>query len=143
MTTHTPTLRRSLLIAGIALIAVNLRPALAGVRPLVGTIRTATGLSNTALGMLTTLPLLAFGVVSTLRPLVTRRLGIEGALAAALVLIGLGTAVRAVPPVALLYGGTILFGVGIALGHVLLPALVKRDFSEHSGPMTSLYSSVT
>ncbi len=130
------------MITGIVLVAVNLRPALAGVGPLVGAIRAATGLSNTALGLLTTLPLLAFGVVSTLTPLVTRRLGIEGALAAALVLIGLGTAVRAAPSVALLFGGTALLGVGIALGNVLLPALVKRDFPERSGPMTSLYSSV-
>jgi len=41
-----------------------------------------------------------------------------------------------------LFGGTALFGVGIALGNVLLPTLVKRDFPEKSGSMTSLYSSV-
>ena len=75
-----PALPRSLLITGIVLVAVNLRPSLAGVGPLVGDIRAATGLSNTALGLLTTLPLLAFGVVSTLTPLVTRRLGVEGAI---------------------------------------------------------------
>lgn len=132
---------QGLLIAGVVLVAVNLRPSLAGVGPLVADIRAATSLSNTALGLLTTLPLLAFGVVSPLTPRVTRRVGIEGALAAALLLIGIGTAVRAVPSVALLFGGTALLGVGIALGNVLLPALVKRDFPERSGPMTSLYSS--
>ncbi|MEP0546955.1 MAG: MFS transporter [Rhodothermales bacterium] len=135
------TLRRGLLVMGIVLIAVNLRPALAGIGPLVADIRDATGLSNTALGLLTTLPLLAFGFVSALTPLVTRRRGIEGALAVALALIGVGTVVRAVPSVALLFGGMALLGVGIALGNVLLPALVKRDFPERSGPMTSLYSS--
>jgi MFS transporter, CP family, cyanate transporter len=35
----------------------------------------------------------------------------------------------------------VLLGVGIALGNVLLPALVKREFPRHSGAMTSLYSS--
>jgi CP family cyanate transporter-like MFS transporter len=134
-------LQQGLLIAGIVLVALNLRPALASVGPLIGAIRDATGLSNVALGLLTTLPLLAFGTLSTLTPLVTQRLGIEGALAGALVLIGLGTLVRALPSVALLFGGTALLSVGIAAGNVLLPALVKRDFPEHSGALTSLYSS--
>jgi CP family cyanate transporter-like MFS transporter len=129
------------LILGIVLIGLNLRPALAGVGPLIADIRAATALSNTALGLLTTLPLLAFGVVSALTPLVTRRIGIEGALGLALLLLGVGTAVRAAPSIGLLFGGTLLLGVGIALGNVLLPALVKRDFPERSGGMTSLYSS--
>ncbi len=130
-----------LLILGIILIALNLRPALAGVGPLIADIRSATALSNTALGLLTTLPLLAFGLVSALTPLVTRRLGIEGALGLALLLLGAGTATRAAPSVGLLFGGTVLLGVGIALGNVLLPALVKRDFAGRPGGMTSLYSS--
>ncbi|WP_103030053.1 MFS transporter [Salinibacter altiplanensis] len=134
-------MQRSLLILGILLISLNLRPALASVGPLVESIRAAAGLSNTALGLLTTLPLLAFGVVSALTPLVTRRLGTEGALAAALSLIAAGALARVAPSTALLFGGTVVFGVGIALGNVLLPSLVKRDFPEHSGVMTSLYSS--
>lgn len=132
---------RALLIAGVILIALNLRPALAALGPLVADIRAATGLSNTALGLLTTLPLIAFGAVSVFTPVVTRRLGLAGALGLALVLIGGGTGIRYVPSVALLFGGTLVLGVGIALGNVLLPALVKRDFSDRSGPMTSLYSS--
>lgn len=135
-------LRRGLLIAGVVLIAANLRPALSGVGPLVESIRAATGLSSAALGLLTTLPLLAFGLVSTLTPLVTRRVGVEGALAIALLLTGVGTALRIAPSVSLLFFGTALFGIGIALGNVLLPSLVKRDFPDQSGPMTSLYSSV-
>ena len=133
--------RRGLLVAGIVLVALNLRPALAGLGPLVADVRAATGLSNAAFGLLTTLPLLAFGGLSAFTPVVTRRLGVEGALGLALLLIGIGTAARAVPPTALLFGGTAVLGVGIALGNVLLPALVKRDFAERAGPMTALYSS--
>lgn len=132
----------ALLVAGIILIAINLRPALAGVGPLIGHIRQDTGLSNPALGLLTTLPLLAFGVVSTLTSLVTRRLGIEAALAAALLALGVGTLLRAAPSVALLFTGTLLLGIAIAFGNVLLPSLVKRDFPEKTGVMTSVYSSV-
>lgn len=132
---------RSLLVAGIVFIALNLRPALTGVGPLIGDIRQDTGLSNAALGLLTTLPLLAFGVISALTPLVTRRLGLERTLAASLLLLTAGILLRAVPSVALLFTGTILLGIAIAFGNVLLPSLVKRDFPNHTGIMTSVYSS--
>lgn len=129
-------------LAGILLIALNLRPALATVGPLVAEIRADTGLSNTAIGLLTALPVLAFGGVSAFSLSVTRLLGFGGALAAALALLIGGAAVRAAPSVGLLYAGTLTLGVGIALANVLLPALVKRDFSHRSGLLTSLYSSV-
>ncbi|HKK44122.1 MAG TPA: MFS transporter [Balneolaceae bacterium] len=133
--------RNVLLLAGIVLIALNLRPALAGVGPLVSTIRESTGLSNTMLGLLTTLPLLAFGVVSTLTPLFTRRIGIEGTLGLAMVLLTSGLLLRVIPGSAALFGGTILLGIAIAFGNVLLPSLVKRDYPNHTGVMTSVYSS--
>ncbi len=134
--------QRILLVAGIVLVAINLRPTLASVGPLVGHIRADTGLSAAALGLLTTLPLVAFAIVSLLAPLVSRRLGLGGAIAAALVLLLVGAAIRGASSAWFLFGGTILLGIGIALGNVLLPALVKRDFAHRSGMLTSLYSSV-
>jgi MFS transporter, CP family, cyanate transporter len=132
----------ALLLPGIIAKAFNLRPALAAVGPLVGQIRADTGLSNATLGFLTTLPLLAFGVGSAFTPRLTRRIGIEAALALALGLLAAGTFMRAAPALSLLFGGTLVLGVGITLGNVLLPALVKRDFPGRSGFMTGLYSSV-
>ena len=129
------------LISGIILIAVNLRPSLAAVGPLVGYIRDDLGLSNAAFGLLTTLPLLGFGLVSAFTPLATRRIGVEWTLAAALLLLTAGILLRVLPSVALLYAGTALVGISIALGNVLLPTIVKRDFPERQGIMTSAYSS--
>ncbi len=129
-----------LLIAGILLIALNLRPALAAVGPLVGMIRDSTGLSNTMLGLLTTLPLLAFAGISLVTPLVTRRFGIPGMLAAAMGLLTIGILVRTVHSVFTLYLGTLLLGIAIAFGNVLLPGLVKQSFSKKFGLMTSMYS---
>lgn len=136
------TVQNILLISGIVLISLNLRPALASVGPLIGAIRETTGLSNTMLGLLTTLPLLAFGVLSTLTPLFTRRLGIEGTIAGALALLTGGLFLRVIPTNAALFGGTLLIGIAIALGNVLLPSIVKRDFPNHSGIMTSVYASM-
>ena len=129
-----------LFITGILFIALNLRPALSSLGPLIGMIRETTGLSNTYLGLLTTLPLIAFGVLSTLTPLFTRKYGIEKTLSASLILLTLGIVLRASGFVPALFVGTVLLGIAIAFGNVLLPSLVKRDFNKHSGFMTSLYS---
>lgn len=130
------------LLLGIIFVALNLRPAIASVGPLVSTIRIDTGLSNTLLGLLTTLPLLAFGVVSTLTPLFTKRLGIEGTIFGALCLLTIGILLRVIPLGIALFGGTLLIGIAIAFGNVLLPSLVKRDFPTKTGVMTSIYSSM-
>ena len=131
-----------LLLAGILCIAINLRPALAGVGPLIEDIRSSTGLSNSLLGLLTTLPLLAFGVVSIVTPLFTKRFGMGGTLLGAMILLAIGIGIRSVTWVPALYFGTLLLGIAIAFGNVLLPSLTKRNFSENSGFITSLYSSV-
>ncbi len=130
-----------LLVVGIVGIALNLRPSLTGVGPLIADIRQDTGLSSALLGLLTTLPLLAFGVVSALTPLLTRRLGLERALGVALAALAVGVLIRGAPSVLVLYLGTTLLGTAIAFGNVLLPSIVKRDFPHRTGSMTSLYSS--
>lgn len=140
-TSGQPAARRGLLAAGIVLVALNLRPALASLGPLIADVRLATGLDNTEIGLLTSLPLLAFGGLSLLTPLVTRRLGVSGAIGMAMGLLAAGIALRSVPSTAALFAGTLVLGAAIAFGNVLLPALVKRDFADRSGPMTSLYSS--
>jgi CP family cyanate transporter-like MFS transporter len=132
--------RHLLLIAGILLIASTLRVTFTGAAPLLDAIRADYGLSTAQTGMLTTLPLLAFGLVSPLAAGVGRRLGIERSLLAALILICLGIGLRSLPSTALLFIGTAIIGCGIALGNVLLPGLIKRDFSQHVARMTGAYS---
>ena len=122
------------------LLAANLRPALTGVAPLIGQIRADTGISNGVAGLLTTLPLLAFGLLSPIAPRVARRFGMEHALLASLLVLAAGILLRWSQAVAALFLGTAILGAAIALGNVLLPGLVKREFPEHAGLMTSVYS---
>ncbi|MEO9145355.1 MAG: MFS transporter [Ginsengibacter sp.] len=133
---------RYLLIVGILFIAFNLRTALASIGPLVSHIRDSTGLPNSMLGLLTTLPLIAFGVMSSFTSLFTRRFGIGGTLLGAIFLLAAGIAIRSINGIVTLYLGTILLGVAIAFGNVLLPSLVKKKFSSNSGFITSLYVGV-
>src|ERR671912_1029527 len=133
-------LRSFLLILGIVLLAANLRPALTVVAPLIGQIRADTGMSNGEAGLLTTLPLLAFGLLSPVAPRVARRFGMERVLLAGLLVLVAGILLRWAGSVAALFLGTVVLGAAIAVSNVLLPSLVKREFPEHAGLMTSVYS---
>ncbi|BET81758.1 Cyanate permease [Edwardsiella anguillarum] len=131
-----------LLIIGIMLIASTLRVTFTGAAPLLDVIRSGDDLTTSEVGLLTTLPLLAFGLISPLAAGIARRFSIERSLFAALLLICLGIVLRALPSPAWLFIGTAVIGSGIALGNVLLPGLIKRDFSDHVAKMTGAYSVV-
>ncbi len=130
----------ALLIAGILTIATTLRVTFTGAAPLLDAIRADYGLSTAQTGMLTTLPLLAFALVSPLAAGVARRVGMERSLFAAMLLICLGVAVRSLPSPAWLFIGTAIIGCGIALGNVLLPGILKRDFPGQVAKLTGAYS---
>ena len=133
-------LRDVLLVVGIVLLAANMRSALTSVAPLIGQIRMDTGISNGVAGLLLTLPLLAFGVLSPVVPQLARRFGMERMLLASLLLLAAGIMVRSAGTVAVLFLGTAVLGAAIVVGNVLLPALVKREFPQRVGLMTSVYT---
>jgi CP family cyanate transporter-like MFS transporter len=80
------------------------------------------------------------GVFAPLGAVVARRIGRERALAAALVLIAVGSVVRGIPNVFSLYAGSTVAGIGMAIGGTLLPGLVKAWFPRHAGTATGLYT---
>jgi MFS transporter, CP family, cyanate transporter len=132
--------RGVLLVVGILLLAANLRPALTALAPLIGEVRADTGVSNGVAGLLTALPLLAFGLLSPVAPRLARRFGVERALLGSLLVLAAGILVRSAGTVALLFVGTAVLGAAIAVGNVLLPGLVKREFPGRAGLATSVYS---
>ncbi|MGP3785364.1 transporter [Chryseobacterium mucoviscidosis] len=128
------------IILGIVLIAMIMRSPLTSVGPLIGSIRESLGLSNATAGLLTTLPLLAFALLSPFAPLLARRFGVERTLLYALVLLMVGIAIRSLAATASLFAGTALIGLAIAVCNVLIPSLVKRNFAHQVGLMTGVYS---
>src|SRR4051812_10033552 len=128
-----------LLVVAIVLVALNQRPAVVGVAPVLTDLRADTGLSSAMAGLLTTLPVLCFGAFAPLAPRLGRRIGLETAVAASLVLLVAGIALRLLTPVAALFAGSLLAGAAIAFANVLLPAYVKREFPR-PGAVMGLYS---
>jgi CP family cyanate transporter-like MFS transporter len=129
----------ALLVAAVVAVALNQRPAVVAVAPVLGDLRDETGLSSAMAGLLTTLPVLCFGAFAPVAPRLARRIGLETAVAVSLVLLAAGIAVRLLPPLPLLYAGSLLAGGAIALANVLLPAYVKREFAR-PGAVMGLYS---
>lgn len=128
--------------AGIAvvLVALNLRPVIVAVSPVFDVISSDLKLTSVLAGLLVTLPVLCFGALGPLAPLLAQRLGFERSLALVLLAIIGGSALRIVPSIPALFGGTLLVGAGIAVGNILLPGLIKRDFPHRLGIMSGLFS---
>ena len=130
----------ALLGAAVILTAVNLRTPVGSLPPVVDEIVDDVGLSAAAAGLLTTLPVLCFGLFAPASPLLARRLGAERVLLVALVPILVGLLVRSAPSTAALFAGTLLAGAGIAVGNVIVPAVLKGRFATSVGPLTGIYS---
>lgn len=128
------------LMAGIIFVAFNLRPAITSVGPLIGAIRDETGISNGAAGLLTTLPLVAFALLSPFVPRIAQKLGSEWSILLGLTILGTGIAARSLGMLPPLYIGTILIGLGVGLCNVLLPGMVKEKFPQKVGLLTGIYT---
>ncbi|MDQ6774559.1 MAG: MFS transporter [Candidatus Dormibacteraeota bacterium] len=135
-----PRLALAGLLLAIVAAAVNLRPSITGVGAVIGSIKADTGISNTTAGLLVTLPLIGFAALAPFAPRLSERLGSDRTMAAVLVLLATGIAIRSLPGVAALFAGTAILGAAIAVGNVLMPTLVKRHFPGRPGLLTGFYT---
>lgn len=119
-------LYQSLLITGIIVTAFNLRPAITSVGPLLRFIRDDLGPSNWSAGLVASLPLIVFAIISPIAPKLGNRLSYERTMLYGLVVLLIGISIRSISNISLLFAGTILVGVGIAILNVLLPGLIKN-----------------
>jgi CP family cyanate transporter-like MFS transporter len=129
----------SVLLKCVLFIAGALRAPITVVGPLIEVIRSNFELGATEAGLLTTLPLLAFAAISPFAAWL-KKYGLERSLLGAMTLIIAGILLRSGGSAICLYLGTCVIGCGIAVGNVLLPSLVKRDFPTQITPLTAIYS---
>lgn len=128
------------LLIGILLISANLRAPLTSVGSLVPIIRDSLGVSNSVIGTITTVPLLAFAIVSPFAPKLAHRFGLERTIFVSMIILLIGTVLRYVTGVGTLFIGTALIGIAISFGNVLIPGMVKMSFPLRVGAITGLYA---
>lgn len=132
--------RQILLGLSLILIGFNLRPLFGSLSVVLPELMRDTSLAPWGASVLTTLPLLCLGVFAAPTPALTRRFGPERTLLGALLLICIGTLLRGTGSLPLLFLASAMAGAGIAIGNVLLPGLIKRDFAARAAMMTGLYT---
>ncbi|MER6396807.1 MFS transporter [Kitasatospora sp. NPDC001603] len=123
-----------------SLAALNLRIAVASLSPVLAEVEHDEHLSSFGAGALSTVPVVCFGAFAFLAPRLTRRFGPHHLLWYALLALAGGIVLRSVPGVPALFGGTLIAGVAIAVGNVLMPQLIKHDFAGRAGLMLGCYS---
>jgi len=128
------------LLLGLVLVALNLRPALSSMAPVLGQVSEGLGLNASQAGLLTTLPVLCLGLFSPLAPALARRFGSERVIVGILVTLALGIGVRSTFGVTGVFLGSLMAGASIGIIGVLLPGIVKRDFPQHAGTLTGVYT---
>ncbi|WDG55170.1 CynX/NimT family MFS transporter [Pseudomonas chlororaphis] len=137
---HPAPSRPWLLLLGLILVALNLRPALSSMAPLLSEVSRSLGLSAAQAGLLTTLPVLCLGLFAPLAPVLARRFGAERVVLGILLTLAGGIILRSSLGDVGLFAGSILGGASIGVIGVLLPGIVKRDFAKHAGTMTGVYT---
>lgn len=127
------------LLAFIFLISLNLRGPVTGVPPLLERISDTLQLNSSQTGLITSLPLFAFALFAPVASWLTRYFSLERILTMGALLIAIGMLVRSWGNLSTLYLGAILIGIGVAIGNVLLPSLLKREFANKVVQLTSIY----
>ena len=130
-----------LVLAGILLLSLNLRPAAVSVGPVLDELRDGLDMGPASAGLLTSLPVLAFAVFGALAPAAARRLGPHRVTLLALLAVVVGLAGRAVVARRRRSWPCPLVAVaGMAMANVLIPSLVRLHFPDRIGLVTALYT---
>ncbi|WP_371659016.1 CynX/NimT family MFS transporter [Streptomyces sp. NBC_00280] len=130
-----------LVVVGIVLSALNLRPAITSLGALLEEVRQGLGMSGTAAGVLTSVPPFCFALFGVMAPRLARRFGVGAVVCAGMAAIAAGLAIRPWTGTAAGFlAASALALMGIAVSNVLMPVVVKRWFPDRVGSMTGLYS---
>ena len=135
------TTRPRLVLAGIVLAALALRPQIIAIGPLADAIDSDLGVSHAVTGLLGTIPLLCMGLFAPAAGPLAARVGATRAVTLVLLTIGIAGIARAVAPGAAgVIALTVPIGIGIAIGNVLGPVIVKTAFADRPLLATGLFA---
>ena len=134
---------RIVALVGVFTVAFSLRTAVTAISPIVDQIRGDIPITDVGIGLIGTLPPIFFALSGFLGPLVSRRLGLEGAILASVGVMIVGHLLRASSgSFALLLVGSAVTLVGVGICNVMLPPVVKRYFPDRVGLITAGYATL-
>lgn len=126
-------MQRPLLVA-LTLVSSTQRLSLAAVPPVTTLIAAETGFDAFRIGLATTITVVVIGLGSPLSAQITHLISRERIMALGALLVVVGCAVRAVPPLSLtLYVGSVVGGLGIAMVGTMVPGVIAERLPRSIG----------
>ena len=136
-------LRRIGETAAVFAVAATIRAPITSIPPQVRSLESTLHLSAGRFGLLTTIPLLCFAVAAPL-PVsrIARRLTPDLTVLVALATLTMAIVIRGLGGSALLFFGTTLLGIAIAVLNVTTPAIIRRDYRDRITLVMPIYTAV-
>ncbi|WP_067817745.1 MFS transporter [Nocardia inohanensis] len=129
-------------LLAIALLGFTLRSLFGSVSAVLPEIMRDYRLGTVPAALLTTGPVLCFGLFGMSAVRLARRRSVPAVLAGCLLLVAAGTALRGLPRWEALVIGTVLAGMGIAVANVLGPVLIRMLFPDRIGVVTGVLTAL-
>lgn len=129
-------------VVSLMAFAVVLRPPVAGVGPLLPEISSDLALSSAAESALASIPIVCFGLGAFLTPAFVRKFGLNLGIQLIATMLVAGIVMRSLGDLPLVFVGSTLVGIAIALGNTALPTAIKQDFPDKITVMTGSYTTV-
>lgn len=137
-----PSLRRIWpTLAALLVTALLLRSPLTAIAPVVGELRAGLGIGQGMAGLLTSIPVLCFGVLSPAASALVARTSVAAGLYMSLAGIVLGLVLRSSGGIGLALAGTLVIGGALTLGNIVSLLVIARDFQARASLATGLYAS--
>jgi len=131
------------LLVLLALIALglNLRSPLTAVAPIINDIRQGLAISAAAAGLLTSIPVLCFGLLTPFASYLISRLSVEKSIFLILGATALGILLRPAGGIGLALAGTLVIGAALTVGNIVSLMVIARDFPRRLRLVTGIYAS--
>ena len=137
-------MKRFIALAAIALLAINLRTAVSSISPVISFIQQNIALPIVTIGLLGIAAPLSFALATSLSYRPARRWGVEKTLMLTVAMIIAGHLLRAFAwDATALFFGSLLALLGMGIGNVLLPVMVRKYFPNRVGIISSFYITLT
>ncbi len=130
-----------IVLLALLIFALNLRSPLTAIPPIIDDIRSDLGIGPAMASLLTSIPVLCFGLLTPIASLLIARTSIETSIFVTLGGLILGTVLRAMGGVNTVLVGTVVIGAALTIGNIVSLMIIARDFPRRSPVVTGLYTS--
>jgi CP family cyanate transporter-like MFS transporter len=126
-------------LLSLVFISLAIRPPVASIGPLVEELVRTEFLTLFQVSLMTSLPIVCFGLGAFLSPALVKRFTLNKAMMYVLIVLSLAMATRLIGGFPALMISTIIIGLAIAIANVLIPTIVREQFPDRIELITGVY----